>query len=207
MTWRGRFFALWPAAYLLGLLVSLAWLLHGQGWLQAAWTVFYLYGVPVCAYRLHHWMWPVEEGVFTLDRADHYVPWWGGHNCQLIYDAVPQMEALLRVVPGLYSCWLRAWGAKIGRGVYWTPAVEITDRAMLVIGDGAVIGHRVGFYAHLVTRKADGELKLLVKRIRVGERALIGAGSRFGPGAVVEDGALLPALTDRWHGGRPPPQS
>ncbi|MEH6458448.1 acyltransferase [Chitinimonas sp. JJ19] len=206
MTWRSRIFSLFPTVFLLLALACLVWLLLAPGMLPLLCLLAHLYLLPMLCYRLHQYCWPVREGVSRLDLPDTYVPWWGGHMCQLPYDALPQLEACLRLVPGLYSLWLRGWGARIGRQVYWTPLVEITDRAMLDIGDYAVIGHKAGFYAHVVSRKNNGELRLYVRRIRLGSGALIGAGSRFGPGARVAAGAQLNALTDRWAGGRPPQQ-
>ena len=62
-----------------------------------------------------------------------------GHQLQVLYSAFPA----LRLVPGLYSAWLRLWGSRVGRAVYWTPQVKITDRGLLKVGDGVVFGHRV----------------------------------------------------------------
>ena len=70
---------------------------------------------------------PASEGCSPLhqrlsrlsDRT--YAPWWGMHQIQVLYIAIPQLEAVLRLVPGLYSQWLRLWGSKVGRRVYWTP--------------------------------------------------------------------------------------
>ncbi len=139
-----------------------------------------LYAVPVAAYRVHEWLWPLAEGPSRID-APGYSPWWGGHQCQVMYSAFPALEAALRLVPGLYSAWLRLWGGRVGRGVYWTPLVEITDRALIEVGDGVVFGHRVACYAHLVKPRSDG-LVLYVRRIRIGDGVLLGAGSRLGPG-------------------------
>jgi len=73
--------------------------------------------------------------------------------------------------------------------------VEITDRALLQVGNGVVFGHRVGCYPHFVARRRGG-LYLYVKPIRIGAGALLGAGSRLGPGAQIETGVELRVLTD-----------
>jgi hypothetical protein len=72
-----------------------------------------LYLVPVATYRLHDALWPLVEGSSRID-APGYAPWWGGHQCQLMYSAFPALEAALRLVPGLYSGWLRLWGSRVG---------------------------------------------------------------------------------------------
>jgi hypothetical protein len=163
--------------------------------LWQAWWAFplVLYVLPPLLHRVHGWVFPLKEGAHPL-VGERYVPWWGSHQLQLIFTAVPSLEALLRVL-GLYSPWLRLWGSTIGRGVYWTPLVEITDRSLLELGDRVVVGHKCGFYAHAI-KPARGNLYLFLKRIRIGEGAFLGAGSGFGPGARVEAGAYLPLRTE-----------
>ena len=109
----------------------------------------------------------MKPSVVRASRIDApgYAPWWGGHQCQLMYSAFPALEAALRLVPGLYSGWLRLWGS------------------------------RVACYAHLVKRRDVG-LVLYVRRIRIGDGVLLGAGSRLGPGVCIENGAVLPVQTD-----------
>jgi hypothetical protein len=185
VSWMGRLMAAWPWIHG-GLLALTLW--------GAWWGVpLVLYVLPPMLHRLHARVYPLQEGAHPL-VGHAYVPWWGSHQLQVIFTAVPSLEAILRVL-GLYSPWLRLWGARVGRGVYWTPLVEITDRSLLEIGDGVVVGHRCGFYAHAI-KPARGNLYLFAKRIRIGERAFLGAGCGFGPGARVEAGAYLPLRTE-----------
>lgn len=200
MTLRSRLFSCFPAFYLLAALALTAWFVAAPTWVPLLSLFAHLYVLPVACYRLHQAIWPVREGTCRLDLPAVYVPWWGGHMFQLPFDAFPQLESALRMIPGLYGIWSRAWGARVGRGVHWTPLVEITDRAFLDIGDHAVIGHRVGFYAHVVTRRDSGEIRLSLRQIRIGSCAFVGAYSRLGPGAEVSQGECLPACTDRWAG-------
>jgi len=194
MTIRARVFGSFPALWLLAAGAVLMLLLLDPGWPTILMLLFVVYVFPVLCYRTHDLIWPLEPGLSRLDTRQ-YSPWWGGHQFQMIYSALPALEAVLRLVPGLYSLWLRAWGSKVGRRVYWTPLVEITDRALMRVGDGVVFGHRVGCYAHVVVRRRGG-LYLYVKPISIGNTALLGAGSRLGPGAVIEANADLAVLTD-----------
>lgn len=189
MSPMGRLMALWPWAFA-GLVGLAAW--------RAWWAVpLVVYLLPPLLFRAHQRLFPLREGAHRM-IGPTYVPWWGGHQLQLPFIAFPVLEAVLRVL-GLYSAWLRLWGAKVGRGVYWTPLVEITDRSLLELGDGVVVGHKCGFYAHAI-KPARGSLYLYCKRIRVGDGAFLGAGSGFGPGAVVEAGAYLPLRTEVFPG-------
>ncbi len=170
-------------------------IIEHPGSVSLAWSLAVLYLVPLAAYRLHEALAPLKPGVSFLD-GEKYSTWWGGHAIQSVYVAFPFLEAALRLVPGAYSAWLRLWGSKIGRGVYWTPRVEVHDRALLDVGDGVVFGHKIELYGHTVKATKGARLLLYVRKVTIGAGAFIGAGSRMAPGVVVEDGAAVPILTD-----------
>ena len=195
MTLRARMFALFPAVWLLTVLLAFAsWVSVPASVSRALLWLAAVYLLPVACFRLHQFLWPLSEGKTRLD-VPGYVPWWGAHQFQLVYTAFPAIEASLRLIPGVYSAWLRLWGSRIGRGVHWTPRVEITDRSLLEVGDGVIFGHRSACYAHLVHPRS-GKLILYVRSIRIGQGVQIGAGSRLGPGASIAPGVALPPLTD-----------
>ncbi|MDB4968628.1 MAG: hypothetical protein JWN44_4317 [Myxococcales bacterium] len=189
MTLAGRAVALFPVAILAGMLACLVWLCHAPGLAPAAALLAVSYVVPVAAFRAHQAVWPIKIGATHLGGR-RYVPWWGAHQLQYIYIALPQLEALLRIVPGLYSAWLRLWGARIGRRVHWTPNVDISDRSLLEVGDDVVIGHRTALYAHLI-RKSKDNLLLYVKPICIESDAFVGGYSIFGPGVRIKAGANI----------------
>ncbi|HMH49690.1 MAG TPA: hypothetical protein VK548_05615 [Candidatus Acidoferrum sp.] len=167
-----------------------------------------VYALPLAAFRVLHWWRPLREGRSRLD-APVYSPWWASHQCQALFIALPELESLLRLVPGCFSLWLRLWGSRVGRGVYWTPRVEIADRSMLEIGDRVVVGHKVEMYAHVIRPTRVG-LILHVHRITIGHTVFVGAGSRIGPGVHIVDGVHVPLLSDLYpHArvGRVPPRT
>jgi hypothetical protein len=189
MSAMGRLMSIWPALFVV-ILAGVAW--------YAWWLVpFVLYLLPPALHRVHGWVFPLREGRHRLSDPA-YAPWWGSHQLQLPFIAFPALEASLRVL-GLYSPWLRLWGARVGRRVYWTPLVEITDRSLLDIGDDVVIGHKCGFYAHAI-RPARDRVYLYLRRICIGDRAFLSGGCGFGPGATVEAGAYLPLRTEVYPG-------
>lgn len=194
MTPLSRFLGLFPALHLLVLADAALGLLRAPGSGSLSFLAFALYLLPPLAYRLHERLRPLEQGVSFLD-GEGYSSWWGGHQIQSLYCAAPVLEALLRLVPGLYSFWLRLWGSSVGKGVYWTPRVEIADRGLMEIGDGVIFGHKVECFAHVIKPK-NGRLILYARRIIIGPGSFLGAGSRLGPGVVVEDGSVVPILTD-----------
>lgn len=194
MTLLSTLLSFFPLSVLLLAGGALYLLLQAPHWpgLLALLGVLYLY--PVAVFRLLNCFWPLEEGRYDL-RQRQYNPWWGSHQIQLIYFACPWLEALLRLIPGVYSFWLRLWGAKIGKGIYWTPNVAIDDRPLTDIGDYVIIGHQLHFISHVILPHKD-RLPLYVKRIRIGDHCFLGAGSRLGPGVVVDKGTCLPILTE-----------
>jgi len=137
---------------------------------------------------------PLKEGTFDI-MAKGYSPWWGSHMFQVVYMACPFLEGLLRIIPGVYSLWLRLWGSKIGKNVYWTPNIEIDDRSLIEVGDNCIVGHKLHFLPHIITPR-DGIMSLLLKKIIIGNDCFLGAGSRLGPGVKLEDNTSIPILTD-----------
>jgi hypothetical protein len=154
---------------------------------------FFIYGLPLLVYRLHKMIYPIKEGISYL-IGTKYSPWWGVHQIQVIYIAIPVLETVLRLIPGMFSLWLRLWGSKIGKNVYWTPALEIADRGLLEIGDNVVIGHRVGISSHVIKPKKNN-LMLYVKKVKIGNNVFIGGGSLIAPGVVIGDGQFIPVTT------------
>jgi acetyltransferase-like isoleucine patch superfamily enzyme len=153
-----------------------------------------IYGLPLLVYRLHQWVYPVQEGISYL-LGKEYSPWWGSHQIQVMYIAIPVFEAVLRLIPGAFSFWLRLWGAKVGRDVYWTPGLEIADRGLIEIGDRVVMGHRVGISSHVIKPRKQN-LMLYVKKVKIGNDVFVGAGSVLAPGVVISDRTFLQAATN-----------
>lgn len=191
MTVLGSVMALFPALVVLLALASAWWLISSPGGVPCITLLAVVYALPLVAYRVHQRWFPLREGASLIVNRG-YSPWFGCHQLQLIYVALPVLETLLRLVPGLFSLWLRAWGSRVGRRVYWTPHVEVLDRGLLDIGDAVIFGHRTGLSSHVIRPTRDN-LLLFVKRVRIDDGAFIGAGSYLGPGVVVESRAMVPA--------------
>lgn len=199
MTLLSRLLALFPASVMilavwaLGLAIGASqplWRMLGG---LALPVILYLY--PVLVYRLLVYFKPLQTPLREELTGARYSHWWGSHQVQLIYLVLPVLERFLRVVPGAYSAWLRLWGAKIGRQVYWTPNVEVHDRALLQLGDGVVLGHEVKLVSHVVIPHRQ-HLRLYANAIVIGSGAFIGAGSVLGPGVRVDAQQVLPVRTE-----------
>lgn len=152
-----------------------------------------IYGLPLLSYHIHRWIYPVKEGISYL-VGPTYSPWWGSYQFQLIYIAFPALEALLRLIPGAFSLWLRLWGSRVGQNVVWTPRFLISDRGCLDIGDNVIFGFDVACYCHVIKPKRNN-LLLYLKKIEIGDRVFVGGGSQLGPGAKLPADSYLPILT------------
>jgi hypothetical protein len=145
------------------------------------------YLVPLLLFRMLHCSSVLAKDVWSM--------WFVSYRLQLIYGYFPFLENALLAVPGLFNFWLRAWGSRLGKRVFWAATVQVADRSHLEIGDNVMIGNAVFFSCHVMQRRRNRGV-LYFKRIKIGDGAFIGSGSRIGPGVVVEPGALVPLLTD-----------
>jgi hypothetical protein len=166
-----------------------------------------LWLVPPLLCRLVFALAPVPDGHHVFGSAAFW-SWWISLKLQTLFLRLPLLEELLRLVPGLYSAWLRLWGARIGRLTYWAPGLEITDRPLLDVGDNVVFGGKARLGAHVLRRAApDAPLELIAGRIRIGHRCSIGAQSTLGPGVRLDDDEFTRAFFlappfSHWRAGR-----
>ena len=196
MTKTARVISFFPAFQLL-MIIGSFYLLINQSFLGGLLAVtFCIYFLPILCLYFHNYFFPYKEGKFLLNTK-HYTFWWGIHQFQLLFISLPFLEGILRLCPGLYSFWLRLWGSKIGKNVYWTPSIEILDRTSLEIGSNVIIGHKVIFLPHVIMKtKSERGLILVLKKIKIENNCFIGAGSRFGPGSIIKENSIVPVITD-----------
>jgi hypothetical protein len=161
---------------------------HGPAWLEWL-SPALLYLAPPLAVRLVMTVRPLASG-YVAPASAAFLLWWFTAQCQVTFSRLPVLEEILRLVPGLYSVWLRLWGARIGSLVYWSPGVIVLDRSLLRVGDRVILGAGARLCPHLVTPDASGRMALLVGRISIGQDALIGAYSFLLPGCEVAEGEI-----------------
>lgn len=199
MTVGGKLVSLFPLFYLIIVGTWLVKMFSSFSILDPLILISIIYLLPLIIYRIHFMFFPFSDGYWVLAEKK-YNPWYASHMFQFPFIACPWIESLLHFVPGLYSMWLRSWGSKVGKGVYWTPRVEILDRGLVEIGDQAVFGHIAVLCSHMVT-DIEGKACLVVKTIKVGEKSLITADSQLGPGAIIPPRTKLkPKARLYWRG-------
>lgn len=192
MTAVNRLFSYYPLLITIAAFAALGVFAALPAWWSAALLIFVLYLVPPITLRILQGRAKIKHGVAQLDERT-YSAWLAAHHIQVFYDALPYLEALLRVIPGFYSMWLRLWGSRVGYGVEWAVNVSIQDRSLMDIGNRVVFSRQVELSGH-VRRKTEGGSRVLVRPVRIGSYAFLGAGVRVGPGAMVPANASVPAL-------------
>lgn len=126
--------------------------------------------------------------------SDAFFRWWTTWQLQTVFNRLPWIEEVLRLIPGAYSAWLRLWGARIGRLTLWSPGVRIFDRPLLDIGDDVVLGIDTRLVAHFGGLDATGRSTFTLGRITIGDRCVIGAGSLLAPGVTLAPDQATEAL-------------
>jgi acetyltransferase-like isoleucine patch superfamily enzyme len=152
--------------------------------LRAGICLTILYLLPPLLTRLVLSIFVVPEGRINVGERPFFA-WWTSFQFQVIFCRLPALEEILRLIPGLYSQWLRLWGAHIGRFTYWSAGTLITDRSFISIGDDVVFGAGVRLNPHVLDKNKDGEKVLLLATIKIGDRVMVGGYSLLTAGTKV----------------------
>ena len=189
--------------------VVLIGLTLGIPWARFRWRLLagllLLYLVPPLAARIIRCLAPIREGRIPIGRRDFFV-WWALFNLQVIFCRFPALEEVVRLVPGLYGVWLRLWGARVGRLIYWGAGLRILDRSFVQIGNGVIFGATVRLNPHVLARNKKDELELILAKVTIGNEALIGgyslltAGTEIAPGECTKAFLISPPFS-QWKGG------
>ena len=206
--WPGRALMLLlnfvPLLHLLGIVLLLGVNLSWAWRISLALALLYL--APAILARMLLLIVPIQPGKIPLASRSFFV-WWFLFQLQVIFCRLPALEEAMRLVPGLYSQWLRLWGSHIGRLTYWSAGTLITDRSFLEIGDNVVFGAGVRLNAHVLTRGAVGQVELLLAPVNIGDRSIIGgyslltAGTRIAADEVTRAFLVSPPFS-AWEKGK-----
>ncbi|MDH3743352.1 MAG: hypothetical protein OER56_17310, partial [Hyphomicrobiales bacterium] len=121
----------------------------------------WLYLVPPLMCRILLGIFGKPDGELTQDLAAYKV-WWTTMQLQLPFNRIRWLEEVLRLVPGLYAVWIWLWGGRLSPFCFVGPGVIITDRCLIEVRRGAVLGMHCALAGHMVTRSADGRWQVLV---------------------------------------------
>ena len=74
--------------------------------------------------------------------------------------------------------------------------MDVLDRGLMDIGNRVVFSREVELAAHVRKKTDGGRSRVLVRTVRIGSYAFIGAASRLCPGASVPSNASVPEMTN-----------
>lgn len=152
-----------------------------------------VYLLPPIMWRILSPLIPVRMGASYLGvHTESVNGWFVSYQIQQIYNALPFLEAILKLIPGFYSAWLRLWGARIGKKVNWTCQSKVVDRPFVHIGDRCLIGNEAYLSAHAIKKKDDRYL-LYLKEVSIGSDVVLSLQSIVGPGAIIGNRAFIMA--------------
>jgi acetyltransferase-like isoleucine patch superfamily enzyme len=193
MTFANQLFSYFPLLMTILTFAALGVFAHDTTVFTLLLVLAVLYVFPPIVQRILLRWTPLKPGISVIDSKT-FSPWLAMHHIQGFYDALPQLESLLRVIPGFYSMWLRLWGSRVGYGVEWPVRMQVLDRSLMDIGNRVVFSRSVQLAAHLRSKSeaGGGASKVLVRVVRIGGSAFIGAGVRTLPGASVPGNASVP---------------
>lgn len=182
-----------------------------------AWPLVHLLGVAACCvFAPWTWTWRIVAAASCLfllppvacrlimgrglARGTIAVPspaffrWWATWQLQMVFNRLPWIEEGMRLAPGLFSLWLRLWGARVGRLTLWSPGVRIYDRPLLHVGDDVVVGMETRITGHFGGVNADGQSDFTLGIVTLGDRTTVGGGAWIAPGVVLEVDQATEAL-------------
>lgn len=169
-----------PFFLLCSILVAI-WQLHNNLLLMSGVIVTIIYVIPPLITRITLLICPLNKNEYELFSKEYYI-WWFTFCTQIIYLRLPFLEEILRIIPGLYSMWLRIfWGAKIGRLTYWAPGTRILDRSFLNIGNNVIFAADVRLNPH-----AQLNGKLILAPVTIEDNVIVGAYSLLVSGTVLK---------------------
>ena len=171
---------------------------------QVALAFFVIYLLPPLLARLIYRSHFPQGKFSTSDPA--FRQWWVVTQLQALFLRFSFLEEFLRIIPYAYSNWLRLWGSRIGKRIYWSPQIIITDRTHLNIGDGVIVGYGAAFVSHHFNKDSVG-MELVLATPVVGDGAILGGASGLGPGACLAPNEMLPSTLAlapfyEWKNGR-----
>lgn len=176
------------------LLLSVVWFAPGLSWAERSTCfVVLLYGMPPLLGRCILLFMCKPKGTIPVGSRAFFL-WWTLFQLQMLFSRFPFFEELLRIIPGLYSFWLRLWGARIGGTTFWSPGTVITDRSFLDIGNNVIFGAGVRINPHVLDKDEEGRFRLWLEPVTVGDGTMVGGYSLLTAGTRIAAGETTRAF-------------
>jgi hypothetical protein len=156
-------------------------------------AVVFLYLFPPLVARIILFLLPIKKEKIAYGSKDYFV-WWALSSLQIIFDRFQILEEIIRIIPTAYSFWLRLWGSKIGRFVFWSPTMHVWDRSFLKLGNNVTMGGGVTLAPHVVLKTKEGNVELWLSPVIIEDNAVVGGFSVIFTGSKILKGEHSPAM-------------
>lgn len=183
-------FKLFPLFHLILIGSALVWFIADSNIYSLLSIPIAIYFVPLFIYRTHCLIWPLKK----IIQTQNYVAYERTLCLQLTFSAIHLFEYILGVIPGAFSWWLRLWGSKIGKNIFWGPGFIMMDRGFLRVGDSCFFGSGICMIGHVASPSRD-DLRVYLANIHIGNQVFIGGESRIAPGVQIDSGVVIPYRT------------
>lgn len=188
-----RLFAFFPLVQMILISTSLLLFIKSLTLIHFLSLIFVTYFFAPIVWRIVHYFLPVKKGLSYLGKNTNELNvWFISYHLQQIYNTIPMIENLLKLIPGAYSFWLRVWGANIGKKVNWTSQCFIVDRPFVHIGDRCLIGNQAYISAHAIKKKEDRYI-LYLNDVMISSDVVLAVQCLIGPGVKIKDKAFVSA--------------
>jgi hypothetical protein len=157
-------------------------------WFLLVW----IYLLPPLLCRLLILLLGKPSGTVSL-ASPTFIYWWFLTQLEILFARFAFLEELLRILPGVYNLWLNLWGGRVNLFAYWSPGVTVTDRYLLSIGRGVVLGGGCRIGAHIIVHRPDGTQRLTLAGVTIDEHSVVGVHAAIGPGCHVHAHETVPA--------------
>ncbi len=139
------------------------------------------FGYGIGVHRIALWLLPLPEGIKREGTKEEFA-----YHLYILFYLMLFFPVILSGV--LPLPWMRiiykALGSKIGKGSYGS--TQLVDPPLIEIGEYCVLGQAAIISGHHMVAG-----KITHKKVKIGNRVTIGAGSMIGAGVTIEDGAVI----------------
>ncbi|MGE5279274.1 MAG: acyltransferase [Deltaproteobacteria bacterium] len=173
-------YGIWQGTYGVPVPLRLALFSFGAG------AAYFLFGMALIAVvSLLRWIFRLDlrEGEYRM-MSWGCVRWLFANALQLVVSVVFMDFILLTPFAALF---FRLMGAKVGKNAQIN-SKSCADLSLLEIGEDAVIGGHATVICHSFERH-----RLILKKVKIGKRAIIGLNAVLLPGCEIGEGALVAA--------------
>lgn len=188
-----KIFFFFPILHLALFIFAIFYVLKSTSLASISFFLFISYFLAPLIWRFARLFFDQPIGIGKLGKkAKGGNPWYIAYQLQKLYNSHLWLERSIKLIPGLYSAWLRLWGSKIGKKVNWVAGAQVLDRTHLIVGDRCLFGHQCCISSHAIKKQGD-TYSIYVNNVTIGDDCVVSYLSTISPGVVMGNSSFLEA--------------